>query len=55
VLIGANLQNWGDDPDHRRRWTCRQLVLLLEHYFEVLFVIKPVLWTVALCHVKPAR
>jgi ubiquinone/menaquinone biosynthesis C-methylase UbiE len=51
LLIGANLPNCGDDPDHRQRWTYEQLVLLLKRHFEVLAIVKPVLWTVALCRV----
>ena len=52
ILIGANLQNWGDDPGHHQRWNYRQFVHFLENRFEVMRVIQPTLWTMVLCRVN---
>lgn len=52
ILIGANLQNWGDDPGHHQRWSYRQFVHLLTQRFEVIRVIQPTLWTIVLCRVS---
>jgi ubiquinone/menaquinone biosynthesis C-methylase UbiE len=55
ITIGANLRRWGDDPDHHQRWTRKQFVRFLERQFEVITVRQPVLWSIALCRVRPGK
>ena len=52
MLVGANWSRWGDDEDHRQRWTRGQFVAMLAAHFDVLAVRTPFPWTMALCQKK---
>ena len=55
IMIGANFKRWGDDIDHRQRWTKRQFVCFLERHFRIVSIKQPVLWTIALCQVDTRK
>lgn len=52
MAVGANWERWGDDDDHRQRWTRSDFVNLLSRRFTVLAVRTPFPWIMALCQ-KP--
>jgi 2-polyprenyl-3-methyl-5-hydroxy-6-metoxy-1,4-benzoquinol methylase len=49
MLAGANWSRWGDDADHRQRWTRSQFISFLGRRFEVVDVRTPFPWLMVLC------
>lgn len=49
MLIGANWERWGDDADHRQRWTRSQFKIFAQEHFDVLQVRTPFPWLMLLC------
>jgi ubiquinone/menaquinone biosynthesis C-methylase UbiE len=49
---GAYIRNWGNTPGHVQHWSVHQFVRLLEEHFNVLRVVTPLPWTMALCKVN---
>lgn len=49
MLIGANWERWGDDADHRQRWTRAQFTAFAREYFDVMQIRTPFPWLMLLC------
>lgn len=45
VLRGAYLSDWGNSPGHIQHWSASGFVALIEQYFDIHKVTKPLPWT----------
>lgn len=51
LLIGANWSRWGEDGDHRNRWTKEQFLSLLRPFFHVVETARSFPWLFVLTKV----
>ena len=52
LLIGSNISRWGDDADHRQRWTRSAFHHVLSSFFRVVSIKLPFPYLMALCEVR---
>ena len=53
LLVGANWGHWGDDADHKNRWTRSQFINLVQKYFSISRVTTSYPWMLVLA--RPLR
>lgn len=52
---GAYLKNFGNTPDHCQRWSKKEFLKFLNSRLDILQVLSPIPWTIALCRSKESH
>lgn len=52
LVRGKYIKTFGNTPGHIQHWSSREFVRLINNYFEVIKVAKPLPWTMLFCKAK---